>query len=92
MKTAYVRPMLYAEEFTLADHIASCVNVVHFGPDCGPYNINGETLFATTCGTASDQFWRDNDLEPSTVTFESMEERNLQCYTTLITLSTIFTS
>ena len=95
MKKAYVKPALYAEEFTLAEHIANCVNIVHFGPECGPYDINGMTLFNNNCGgegTDNYNFWAANDVDPAKVTFEDMEAKGLQCYTTYVSLSTIFQS
>ena len=93
MKKEYVRPMLYAERFTLAEHIsAGCANVVHFGADCGPYNINGMMLFNTGCGDEAVEFWNNNDVDPAAATFEDMEAKGVQCYTTFISLSTIFNS
>lgn len=92
MKKAYIKPLLYAEEFTLAEHISSCANVVNFGAGCGPYDINGMRLFNNTCGDEAIEFWRNNDVDPAAATFEDMEAKGVQCYTTFISLSTIFNS
>ena len=92
MKRAYVKPALYAEEFTLAEHIASCFNIVHFGPECGPYDINGVQLFNSSCGDDAVEFWNNNDISPDAATFEDLESKGLQCYNTYVSLSTIFQS
>ena len=93
MKKAYVKPALYAEEFTLAEHIAGCGAVVQFGPECGPYIINGMTLFNNKCGgegTESYDFWKANDVDPENATFEMLE--GMTCYTTYVGLNNLFAS
>lgn len=50
MKKDYAKPQLYAESFTLVEHVsAGCAYMANFSNDC-PITVDGITFFTETAG------------------------------------------
>lgn len=98
MRKQYAKPMLYAESFTLVEHIsAGCGWVSNFGVDC-PLNDDGLIVFARDGVCSPDaismiQFAMGEDYDLSGFTMEDMIKKvNPRCYNSFAEYSQLYTS
>ena len=96
MKKAYAKPMLYAESFTLVEHIASgCAYVTNFGNQC-PISEAGVVFFLSDNSQCNEDAW-------SMMTFAGVDPANATvvdiidkvkptCYNSFADFSQLFTS
>ena len=95
MKKAYVKPVLYAERFAIAEHISSCVYQTNFGVSC-PIADAGVTFFTTTeigC-TQEGMFLIQNSTgkNPVDATVEDLIGMDITCYNALQDYHSLFNS
>ena len=97
MKKAYVKPALYAEQFSISEHIASCQAVVSFTEQtCAMFDKNGLTLFATqeACGAEADNKWAFMEVPVEERTYANVGVLGLgvKCYNAFYDANSFFTS
>lgn len=96
MKSAYIKPMLYAETYTLAEHISQgCAYVTNFGNSC-PISEAGVIFFtnAKDSGCNDDAFilMRGANIDPASATIDQLKGMNIQCYNSFADFNQLFTS
>lgn len=94
MKRTYIKPVLYAEAFALAEHIAqACVFVTNFGNNC-PIEEAGMTFFNTTpsCSEDAISMMEFAGVSAETATVEQLMGMNIKCYNSFRDFNTLFTS
>ena len=96
MKSAYIKPMLYAEAFALAEHIAGgCAYVTNFGNTC-PISEAGVVFFTSTqngCNDDAISLMTFNGIEPATASVEDIIQKiNPTCYNSFADFTALFTS
>ena len=95
MKKAYVKPALYAEQFTLTEHIsAACGYATNFGNNCA-ITVDGITYFTSLenhCSQQALDWFRENEIEPKDATINTLMSMNVQCYNSFADFGQLFTS
>ena len=94
MKKEYVRPVLVAERFSVAEHIASCGYVATWAEGSCVVRIGGINIFADAvtngCDTDVVEMFHNFDLDP---TYANAKELKLECYNAFMDpMNTFFTS
>ena len=95
MKKTYVKPALYAEQFSISEHIASCQAVVSFTEQtCAAFDKNGLKLFATqeACGAEAVNKWTFMEVPEGQWDYAHVGELGLDCYNAFYDPSSFFTS
>lgn len=95
MKKAYKAPVLYAEDYTLMEHISqSCAYQTNFGTGC-PINEAGVVFFTTvdSCSEDGVSMIQFAGLDPLTATVEDLINTiNPTCYNAFSDFHQLFTS
>ena len=97
MKRTYIKPMLYAEAFALAEHIAGgCAYVTNFGNTC-PISEAGVVFFTNAenscCNEDAINMMTFNDIDPATASVEDIIQKiNPTCYNSFADFTALFTS
>ncbi len=97
MKSAYIKPMLYAEAFALAEHIAGgCAYVTNFGNTC-PIDEAGVVFFTSAQGSGCNEdainMMTFNGIDPATASVEDIIQKiNPTCYNSFADFTALFTS
>ena len=95
MKQAYVKPMLYAENFRLAEHLAAgCGYKTNFGNGC-PIDEAGMTFFVneTSCSEDAVMLWVGAGvLDESQRTIENLSLLKVKCYNSFADFNMLFNS
>ena len=90
MKKEYVKPVLFAESFSLSEHIASCVNIASFGAqeNCRFDDQNGWVIFMTqdVCGEGPEYF-TNQGLTPS---IENVKDLGVECFNSFQDLNSVY--
>ena len=94
MKNTYIKPVLYAEAFALAEHISqTCVYQTNFGSNC-PITEAGVTFFTSkeTCSEDGVSMMEFAGLSPATATVEDLIGMKITCYNSFADFNLLFTS
>ena len=93
MKKQYHKPALFAEAFSVAEHISSCVYQTNFGNQC-PITDAGVTFFTnvTDCSVDGVSMFQFAGIDPEEATVEDLIGMNIQCYNSLTDYHQLFTS